>query len=236
MASKPTKRKAFNFLRSYFDVLNELKDDGDKLSFLISIINKQFLDQDPEGLNFISNLCYESQRHQIESSVNGWKRANKTTCMTDVPTTPTTTPTTTPKEEEEKEEEKEKEEYIIPDDFVYSNFELKNFNWRNIKPIEKQLQDELINLWAEEKEVVKHKHYLKQLPEGDTELYLQIRSTYTKQDVRHALKALLQQKKIFHKLQHADPNYFLRNFNKWIAAYNNEDLEIYLKKEKINKL
>ena len=25
---KPTKRKAFNFLRSYFDVLNELKTDA----------------------------------------------------------------------------------------------------------------------------------------------------------------------------------------------------------------
>ena len=62
---KKTKRKAFNFLRSYFDVFNELQNDKDRLSFLTSIINKQFLDEDPKGLNFISNLCYESQRHQI---------------------------------------------------------------------------------------------------------------------------------------------------------------------------
>ena len=106
---KPTKRKAFNFLRSYFDVLNELQNDKDRLSFLLSIINKQFLDEDPKELNFISNLCYESQRHQIESSVNGWKRANKYTLITDPTTTPPTTPRTNPKEEEEK--EKEKEEY-----------------------------------------------------------------------------------------------------------------------------
>ena len=89
---KKTKRKAFNFLRSYFDVFNELQNDKDRLSFLTSIINKQFLDEDPKGLNFISNLCYESQRHQIESSVNGWKRTNKDTPMTDPPTTPPTNP------------------------------------------------------------------------------------------------------------------------------------------------
>ena len=114
---KPTKRKAFNFLRSYFDVLNELDNDKDKLSFLLSIINKQFLDEDPKGLNFIVNLCYGSQRHAIESSVKGWKRVNNVDPMTDPmtnPTTnPTTDPTTNPKEEEEKEEVKEEEEVKV---------------------------------------------------------------------------------------------------------------------------
>lgn len=75
---KPTKRKAFNFLRSYFDVLNELPDDKDKLHFLLAIINKQFLDEEPKGLSFIVNLSYESQRHSIETSVNGYKTKMKT--------------------------------------------------------------------------------------------------------------------------------------------------------------
>lgn len=105
---KPTKRKAFNFLRSYFDVLNELDNDKDKLAFLLSIINKQFLDEDPKNLNFVVNLCYESQRHAIESSVKGWKRANYIDPMTNPMTNPTTDPPTNPKEEEEKEEEKVK--------------------------------------------------------------------------------------------------------------------------------
>lgn len=70
-----TKRKGFNFLRSYFDVLNELKTDKDKLQFLTAIINKQFLDEDPKDLEFIVNLCYQSQRHQIEKSLEGWKKA-----------------------------------------------------------------------------------------------------------------------------------------------------------------
>ena len=57
MAKKPTKRKAFNFLRSYYDVLNELGNDKDKLNFLLAILNKQFTDEDPNGLNFIVNIC-----------------------------------------------------------------------------------------------------------------------------------------------------------------------------------
>ena len=117
MAKKLTKRKAFNFLRSYYDVLNELNEDKDKLSYLLAIMDKSFLDENPEGLSFLANLCYESQRHSIESSVNGWKRAENTDLLgnplTTLPitpqSTPPTTPPTTPKEEEE--EEKEKEEY-----------------------------------------------------------------------------------------------------------------------------
>ena len=75
---KPTKRKAFNFLRSYFDVLNQIPEDKDKLAFLTSIINKQFLDENPKDLEFVAKLSYESQRHAIEKSVKGWKTANKT--------------------------------------------------------------------------------------------------------------------------------------------------------------
>ena len=109
---KKTKRKAFNFLRSYFDVLNELTNDKDKLDFLIAIINKQFLNEDPINLNFIVNLCYESQRHQIETSVKGWLRATKeelgTTPMTTSMTTLPTTPMTDGKEEEEEEKEEVK--------------------------------------------------------------------------------------------------------------------------------
>ena len=107
MAEKDTKRKAFNFLRSYFDVLNELKDDSDKLDFLLSIINKQFLDEDPKGLGFVAKLCYESQRHSIESSVKGWVRVAKTDLKGNPLTNPPTNPLTNPQEvEEEVEEEK----------------------------------------------------------------------------------------------------------------------------------
>jgi len=137
---KLTKRKAFNFLRSYFDVLNELKEDSDKLDFLISIINKQFLDQDPKELGFIANLCYESQRHAIEKSVKGWITANKTD-LEGNPIPPLPLPPTPPKgsplplppkeeqvQEEVQEEVEEKEEVKkinVDVDFIYSLYPTK---------------------------------------------------------------------------------------------------------------
>lgn len=110
---KPTKRKAFNFLRSYFDVINELQNDTDKLEFVMAVINKQFLDEDPKELNFVVNLCYQSQKHAVESSVKGWKRVSNTDLIgnptTNPTTNPMTNPTTNPQEEEEKVKVEEKE-------------------------------------------------------------------------------------------------------------------------------
>ena len=131
---KLTKRKAFNFLRSYFDVLNELKEDSDKLDFLMSIINKQFLDQDPKELGFIANLCYESQRHAIEKSVKGWITANKTDLEGNPipplplpPTPPKGSPLPLPPKEEQVKEEEEEEEKVKKEDvdFVYSLYPTK---------------------------------------------------------------------------------------------------------------
>jgi hypothetical protein len=110
---KPTKRKAFNFLRSYFDVFNELKEDKDKLEFLTSIINKQFLNEDPKDLSFIVKLCYESQRHSIESSVKGWLRVSNTDVLGNPTIDPTTNPMTNPMTNPQEEEEEEKEEVEV---------------------------------------------------------------------------------------------------------------------------
>ena len=121
---KETKRTGFSFLRSYFDVLNELKDDKDKLSFLMAIINKQFLNEDPKDLDFIPNLCYESQRHAIEKSVKGWITAKNTDLKGNKLTPPKGNPKGSPKgsvkgdsqappkEEQEKEQVQEEVEYI----------------------------------------------------------------------------------------------------------------------------
>lgn len=116
---KPTKRKAFNFLRSYFDVLNELEKKSDKLDFLMSIINKQFLDEDPKELNFIVNLSYQSQKHAIETSVKGYEQKTGNKLKNDELTELKggTQGGTQGASVQEKEEEKEKEEYTI--DYLY---------------------------------------------------------------------------------------------------------------------
>ena len=119
MPRKLTKRKAFNFLRSYFDVLNEIETDIDKLNYLLAVINKQFLDEDPEDLSFIANLCYQSQRHPIETSIKGYKDKTKTDLQGN-----NLTPKQDPSQggvkggivapsQQEKEKEKEKEEVQV---------------------------------------------------------------------------------------------------------------------------
>lgn len=147
--TKPTKRKAFNFLRSYFDVLNELKEDADKLNFLMSIINKQFLNEDPKELGFIAKLCYESQRHSIESSVKGWIRASKTDLLGIPITNPPTTPPTNPKEEEE--EEEEEVQVQVKDNIVERETEFKNSLQPYLEIYGSDLLNEFYLYWTEKK-------------------------------------------------------------------------------------
>jgi len=68
-----TKRKAFSFLRSYYDVLDEIYDDKDKLKFLMAILDRQFEGTEPE-LEGIVKLSYVSQRHSIDASRIGWEK------------------------------------------------------------------------------------------------------------------------------------------------------------------
>jgi hypothetical protein len=65
-------RKAFNFLRSYYDVLEDIYDDKDKLTYLMAILDKQFKGVEPE-LTGIPKLCYRGQKHSIDSSRKGWE-------------------------------------------------------------------------------------------------------------------------------------------------------------------
>jgi hypothetical protein len=135
---KLTKRKAFNFLRSYYDVYNKLQTNEDKLSFLDAILNKQFLNEDPKPLKFPVDLAYDSQVNAIDGSVKGWIRANNTDLQGKTLNTPPTPPKgkthSDPKEEEEKEKEKEEEKVKVKvkdkgqraDDFKKSLYKYSN--------------------------------------------------------------------------------------------------------------
>ena len=70
-------RKAFNFYRSYYDVLIELPDDQ-KLKLLMAILDKQFLDIEPE-LDGVVGLLYKSMKHAIDRQVDGFKAQSKRT-------------------------------------------------------------------------------------------------------------------------------------------------------------
>lgn len=69
---KETKRKAFNFFRSYFDIYNELETPEEKAGFMDALLNKQFLNEEPEDLKGMVKFAYISQKHSIDKQVKGY--------------------------------------------------------------------------------------------------------------------------------------------------------------------
>lgn len=79
MSIKNTKRKGFNFFRSYWDVYNELENDKDRLAFIDALLNKQFLGINPDNLKGLAKFAWISQQHSIDTQVKGYedKTGNK---------------------------------------------------------------------------------------------------------------------------------------------------------------
>jgi len=74
---KLTKRKGFNFFRSYYDVFNMLETDAEKLEFIEALLNKQFHGINPKGLKGMVNFGWVSQINSIDSQVKGWESKMK---------------------------------------------------------------------------------------------------------------------------------------------------------------
>lgn len=74
---KLTKRKGFNFFRSYYDVYNELPDK-DKLAFMDALLDRQFLGTKPSRLEGMAKFAYISQTNSIDSQVKGYEDKTKT--------------------------------------------------------------------------------------------------------------------------------------------------------------
>ena len=70
-----SKRKAFNFYFSYYDIAKELSDK-DRLAFYDAIIQRQFYGIETE-LYGLAKFAYISQKHSIDSQVNGWESKMK---------------------------------------------------------------------------------------------------------------------------------------------------------------
>jgi len=79
---KLTKRKGFNFFRSYFDVYNEL-DDANKVKFIDALLARQFLGEKPTNLDGLAHFAYISQTNSIDSQVKGYE--DKTGTKLDTP-------------------------------------------------------------------------------------------------------------------------------------------------------
>ena len=75
---KLTKRKGFNFFRSYFDVYNELEKDSDKVAFIDALLDRQFLGVKPENLKGMAKFAYISQTNSIDSQIKGYEDKTRT--------------------------------------------------------------------------------------------------------------------------------------------------------------
>ena len=182
---KNTKRKGFNFFRSYFDVYNELSDK-DKVQFMDALLDRQFLGIKPEGLTGMAKFAYISQTNSIDSQVKGYEDKTGTKLSNDgCSSTPTqggtqggsVTPTL-----QVKEKEKEKVEYTIDFDLLLK-FINKTLN-KNFKTINNKVK----------------KSYKARLKDG-----------YTKEDITNAVKNSI--KDNYHKetnFKYLTPEYFSR--------------------------
>lgn len=68
----PKERKGFNFYKSYFDMYNELTSKEDKLKFIDVLLKRQFYGTEPSNLKGMVKFAYISQKHSIDSQVNGF--------------------------------------------------------------------------------------------------------------------------------------------------------------------
>lgn len=114
---KKTRRKWFNFYRSYYDIYNELPTDKDKVAFMDALLARQFQWTKPE-LTGVAKLAYMGVMHSVDKQVTGYEKASgdKLGVSEGDPQGPPQGSTQGPPQEvQEEEKEKEKEEYTIQD-------------------------------------------------------------------------------------------------------------------------
>jgi len=148
---KLTKRKAFNFFRSYYDVYNELSNK-DKVSFMDALLDRQFLGVKPEGLKGMANFAYISQTNSIDSQVKGYEtKIEGLEAPTEAPTEGGNQDPTAQvqekgkgKEQEKEELKQEKEKSLIGEFNLFWNLYDKKVDkdkclkkWRSLKDKEK---------------------------------------------------------------------------------------------------
>jgi len=69
-------RKAFNFYRSYYDIVLEIPE-SERLAFLMGIIEMQFTGKEPE-LTGMAKFAFISQKHSIVKQIEGYNNGVKT--------------------------------------------------------------------------------------------------------------------------------------------------------------
>lgn len=137
---KLTKRKGFNFFRSYYDVYNELEKPEDKLAFIDALLDRQFLGIKPIGLKGMAKFAYISQTNSIDSQVKGFE--DKTGIILH-PTEPPTQGVVLPPSQQVEVEEKVEEQDVYR---KFSHLKITNDEFKKLELVYSKKQiDEIID-------------------------------------------------------------------------------------------
>lgn len=199
---KLTKRKGFNFFRSYYDVYNELQSPEDKIAFIEALLDRQFLGIKPEGLKGMAKFAYISQTNSIDSQVKGYndkQKALNNPLLGEV-YPPTQGGKNTPTEQVE---EKEKEK------FIYTEKEFLE-DWT-------QCRKTFLNVPTNFKSI---KTY--DLPKFNKAV-----KDYSKDQIREAMRGLFMQEVISFSSMTLQPSHFLENVDKYYNAFISKDKKLY---------
>jgi len=207
---KLTKRKGFNFFRSYYDVYNELSVKG-KIAFMDALLDRQFLGVKPEGLKGMAKFAYISQTNSIDSQVKGYEDKTKTRLDGSeyfkdgsTPIVPPCYGGEVPPTGQEEEKGKEEEQYV----YTKENF-LEN--WNQLRSHYLKTPSNLNKLYREE-----------------SDSFNDLENDTTKEQYHKALHGLFKQEKVPADVMWFRPKHFLNNIDTYLDAELNKKYNLYV--------
>ena len=215
MAVKLTKRKGFNFFRSYLDVYNEIETDSEKVAFIDALLNRQFFGVKPTDLKGLARFAYISQTNSIDSQVKGYEDKTKSKLNplevnnytpTQPPTVGVNKKTLTPTLQVQVEEKgKEKGQYV----YTKNDF-LIDWNVLRLKHLNKP-------------------SFLNTLRGEDLDNFTELTKDYSQDDFKYSLVGLFRQKKLPNNQtsMQSNPKHFLKFFNTYFTAYHDKNTNLY---------
>ena len=210
---KLTKRKGFNFFRSYFDVYNELESKDDKVAFMDALLERQFMGIKPTELKGMAKFAYISQTNSIDSQVKGYEDKTKTRLNPLEPLiiTPTVPPTyggqVTPTLQVQVEEEV-KEQLVIED----------------LPQINSITEEIFLKRWCDARTYYdKLPTNIKRLTSYESMAFIDLKRDYTLIEFEKAMKGLFQQK-TFPKTR-LRPTHFLQreHFETYLTCFTTKE-------------
>ena len=136
-----SKRKAFNFLKSYYDVYKKLDNKDDKIQYIEAILERQFYGVEPK-LKGMADFAYTSQQHAIDKSVKGFEDRTNITLK---PSTqdPAEGCTQAPTEQEEEQEEEQEQEKSIDFNFDIYLEKINELFGKNLRVVNKKAKQSI---------------------------------------------------------------------------------------------